>query len=107
MNYMEINLHDYLVVAICLFLMGLFGFFRFRANVIKILISVEIMMLSLSFMFVIFSLMLNDIVGQIFVLFIISIAAAHLALGLAISVLYFRNSRNKELAIESMNKLKG
>ena len=88
---MEIGLSQYLTVAAILFVIGVFGIFMNRKNIITILMSVELILLSVNLNFVAFSAFLNDIVGQVFALFVLTVAAAEAAIGLAILVVFFRN----------------
>ncbi len=88
---MDIGLGHYLTVAACLFTLGMFGIFLNRKNVIIILMSVELMLLAVNINFVAFSHFLGDLVGQVFALFVLTVAAAEAAIGLAIIVVYFRN----------------
>lgn len=102
---LEIGLSHYLVVAAILFALGLFGIFLNRKNVIIILMSVELMLLAVNINFVAFSVFLQDLVGQIFAMFVLGIAAAEAAIGLAIIVVYFRNRGT--IAVEDINVMKG
>jgi NADH-quinone oxidoreductase subunit K len=102
---MEIGLSHYLVVAAVLFALGFFGIFLNRKNVIIILMSVELMLLAVNINFVAFSVFLQDLVGQIFAMFVLGIAAAEAAIGLAIIVVYFRNRGT--IAVEDINVMKG
>ena len=88
---MEIGLSHYLTVGAILFALGVFGIFLNRKNVIIILMSVELMLLAVNINLVAFSVFLGDLVGQIFALFVLTVAAAEAAIGLAILVVYFRN----------------
>lgn len=80
----------YLTVAMVLFLLGIAGIFLNRKNIIIILMSVELMLLAVNFNFIIFSVYLDDLIGQLFALFIVTVAAAESAIGLAILVVYYR-----------------
>jgi len=102
---LEIGLGHYLTVAATLFTLGIFGIFLNRKNVIVILMSVELMMLAVNINFVAFSAELNDMVGQVFAVFILTVAAAEAAIGLAILVIYFRNRGS--IAVEDINMMKG
>src|ERR1700740_2924445 len=88
---MQIGLEHYLVVAAILFTFGIFGIFLNRKNVIVILMSVELMLLAVNINFVAFSTHLGDIMGQVFALLVLTVAAAEAAIGLAILVVYFPN----------------
>jgi NADH-quinone oxidoreductase subunit K len=102
---MEINLAHYLTVAAILFTVGVLGIFLNRKNVIIILMSVELILLAVNINFVAFSAYLGDLVGQVFALFILTVAAAEAAIGLAILVVYFRNRGT--IAVEDVNMMKG
>ena len=102
---MAIGLGQYLSVAAVLFTIGVFGIFLNRKNVIVILMSIELILLSVNINFVAFSSFLHDLVGQIFALFILTVAAAEAAIGLAILVVYFRNRGT--IAVEDVNLMKG
>jgi NADH-quinone oxidoreductase subunit K len=101
----EIGLGHYLSVAAILFTIGIFGIFLNRKNVIIILMSVELMLLAVNINLVAFSSYLNDLVGQVFAVFILTVAAAEAAIGLAILVVYFRNRGS--IAVEDINMMKG
>ncbi len=102
---MAIGLSQYLTVAAILFAIGLLGIFLNRRNVIIILMSVELILLAVNINFVAFSSYLGDLVGQVFALFILTVAAAEAAIGLAILVVYFRNRGT--IAVEDVNLMKG
>ena len=102
---MEIGLTHYLVVAAALFTIGVFGIFVNRKNVIIILMSIELVLLSVNINLVAFSAFLHDISGQIFALLVLTVAAAEAAVGLAILVAYFRNRGG--IAVEDINLMKG
>jgi len=102
---MVIGLGHYLTVAAILFTIGIFGIFLNRKNVIIILMSVELMLLAVNINFVAFSTHLGDLVGQVFALFVLTVAAAEAAIGLAILVVYFRNRGS--IAVEDINLMKG
>ncbi len=101
----EIGLGHYLTVAAVLFTLGIFGIFLNRKNVIIILMSVELMLLAVNINLVAFSTTLGDMVGQIFAMFVLTVAAAEAAIGLAILVVYFRNRGT--IAVEDINAMKG
>ena len=102
---MEIGLGHYLSVAAILFTLGIVGIFLNRKNVIIILMSIELMLLAVNINFVAFSSYLNDMVGQVFAMFVLTVAAAEAAIGLAILVIYFRNRGSIE--VEDINMMKG
>jgi NADH-quinone oxidoreductase subunit K len=102
---MVIGLAHYLTVAAILFTLGIFGIFLNRKNVIIILMSIELMLLAVNINFVAFSAQLNDLVGQVFAMFVLTVAAAEAAIGLAILVVYFRNRGTIE--VEDINVMKG
>lgn len=101
----EIGLSHYLTVAAILFTLGVFGIFLNRKNVIIIMMSVELMLLAVNLNLVAFSSYLNDLVGQIFAMFVLTVAAAEAAIGLAIVVVFFRNRGT--IAVEEISQLKG
>jgi NADH-quinone oxidoreductase subunit K len=101
----EITLTHYLTVAAILFTIGVFGIFLNRKNVIIILMSVELILLSVNLNLVAFSSFLNDMVGQVFAMLVLTVAAAEAAIGLAILVVYFRNRGS--IAVEDLNVMKG
>ena len=100
-----IALTDYLVLGAILFCLSVAGIFLNRKNVIILLMSIELMLLSVNFNFVAFSRFLDDITGQVFVFFILTVAAAEAAIGLAILVVLFRNRRTINVA--DLDTLKG
>ena len=102
---MTIGLGHYLTVAAVLFTLGVFGIFLNRKNVIVILMSVELILLAVNINFVAFSTYLGDIVGQVFALLILTVAAAEAAIGLAILVVFFRNRGT--IAVEDVNMMRG
>ena len=101
----EIGSAHYLTVAAVLFTLGIFGIFLNRKNVIIILMSIELMLLAVNINLVTFSVELNDLVGQVFAMFVLTVAAAEAAIGLAILVVYFRNRGS--IAVEDINMMKG
>ena len=100
-----IGLNDYLTVAAILFTLGVFGIFLNRKNVIVILMSIELILLAVNINLVAFSSHLNDIVGQVFALLVLTVAAAEAAIGLAILVVFYRNRGS--IAVEDVNMMKG
>ena len=102
---MTIGLANYLTVAAILFTIGVLGIFLNRKNIIVILMSIELILLAVNINFVAFSSYLGDLVGQVFALFILTVAAAEAAIGLAILVVYFRNRGT--IAVEDVNVMKG
>jgi NADH-quinone oxidoreductase subunit K len=102
---MTIGLGDYLVVAAILFTIGVLGIFINRKNVIIILMSVELILLAVNINLVAFSAFLGNLTGQVFALFVLTVAAAEAAIGLAILVCYFRNRGT--IAVEDINLMKG
>ena len=101
----QIGLGHYLSVAAILFTLGIFGIFLNRKNVIIIMMSIELMLLAVNINLVAFSAHLQDLVGQVFALFVLTVAAAEAAIGLAILVVYFRNRGS--IAVEDINLMKG
>ena len=100
-----ITLEHHLTVAAALFVIGIFGLFLNRKNVIILLMSIELMLLSVNINLVAFSSFMNDLVGQVFTLFVLTVAAAEAAIGLAILVSFFRNRGT--IAVEDVNVMKG
>ena len=101
----DIGLAHYLAVAAILFGTGVFGVFLNRKNVIVILMSIELLLLAVNINMVAFSVELGDMVGQVFTLFILTVAAAEAAIGLAILVVFFRNRGT--IAVDDINAMKG
>ena len=101
----EIGLEHYLILGATIFTIGIIGIFLNRKNLIVILMCIELLLLAVNINFVSFSIFLNDLNGQIFALFILTVAAAEAAIGLAIIVLYYRNSGS--IRVEDINTLKG
>jgi NADH-quinone oxidoreductase subunit K len=102
---MAVGLEHYLILAATLFTMGIFGIFLNRKNVIIILMCIELILLAVNINFVAFSTFLGDLTGQIFTLFILTVAAAEAAIGLAILVIFFRNKGS--IAVEDISSMKG
>ena len=102
---MVIGLSNYLAVAAILFTIGVVGIFLNRKNIIIILMSIELILLAVNLNFVAFSAYLGDLVGQVFALFVLTVAAAEAAIGLAILVVYFRNRGS--IAVTDINLMKG
>ncbi|WFE68083.1 NADH-quinone oxidoreductase subunit NuoK [Thiomicrospira sp. R3] len=100
-----VALSDYLIFSAILFTLSMAGIFLNRKNVIILLMSIELMLLAVNTNLVAFSYFLNDITGQIFVFFILTVAAAEAAIGLAIIVLVFRN--RKSINVDDLGSLKG
>lgn len=102
---LSVGLSHYLVLAGLLFTIGVFGIFLNRKNVIVILMSIELILLSVNINFVAFSAYLNDLSGQVFAMFVLTVAAAEAAIGLAILVVFFRNRGS--IAVEDISTMKG
>ncbi len=102
---MEIGISHYLSVSAVLFSIGMLGIFLNRKNILIILMSIEIILLSVNLNLVAFSQHLNDLMGQVFALFVLTVAAAEAAIGLAILVVFFRNKGS--IAVEDVNAMKG
>ena len=102
---MELTLSHFLVLGAILFAIGVFGIFLNRRNLIVLLMSIELMLLAVNMNFVAFSTWSGDAAGQIFVFFILTVAAAEAAIGLAILVLLFRNVNT--INVDDLNRLKG
>ena len=101
----EISLEHYLILAAIIFTIGIVGIFLNRKNLIVILMCIELLLLAVNINLVSFSIFLNDLNGQIFTLFILTVAAAEAAIGLAIIVVYYRNAGS--IRVEGINTLKG
>ncbi|MDP7142242.1 MAG: NADH-quinone oxidoreductase subunit NuoK [Alphaproteobacteria bacterium] len=102
---MIIGLEHYLTLAAILFTLGIFGIFLNRKNMIVILMSIELMLLAVNINFVAFSAFMGDLTGQVFAMFVLTVAAAEAAIGLAILVVFFRNKGT--IAVEDIADLKG
>ncbi|MBN8920834.1 MAG: NADH-quinone oxidoreductase subunit NuoK [Rhizobiales bacterium] len=102
---MAVGLGHYLAVGAILFTLGILGIFLNRKNVIIIMMSIELILLSVNINLVAFSAFLGDLVGQVFALLVLTVAAAEAAIGLAILVTYFRNRGS--IAVEDINLMKG
>lgn len=100
-----VGLAEYLIVAAALFTIGILGIFINRKNIIIILMSIELILLSVNINLVAFSSFLGDLTGQVFALLVLTVAAAEAAIGLAILVVYFRNRGT--IAVEDVNIMKG
>ena len=100
-----IGLTHYLVVASALFVLGVLGIFINRKNVIIILMSIELILLAVNINFVAFSAYLHDIHGQIFAMFVLTVAAGEAAIGLAILVIYFRNRGT--ISVDDASRMRG
>ena len=102
---MIIGLSHYLVLASILFCIGIVGIFLNRKNLIIILMSIELMLLSVNINFVAFSAFMGDLMGQVFAMLVLTVAAAEAAIGLAIVVVYYRARHSIE--VEDINRLRG
>jgi NADH-quinone oxidoreductase subunit K len=102
---MAIGLPHFLTVAAILFTLGIFGIFLNRKNVIIILMSIELMLLAVNINLVAFSVFRNSMIGQAFAMFVLTVAAAEAAIGLAILVVYFRNRGT--IRVEDINMMRG
>ena len=100
-----IGLIHYLVVAAVLFTMGVLGIFLNRKNLIVILMAIELILLAVNINLVAFSAFLHDLVGQVFAMFVLTVAAGEAAIGLAILVIYFRGRGT--IAVDDVNRMKG
>ena len=100
-----IGIQHFLFVSAVLFAMGVFGIFLNRKNVIIILMAIELILLSVNINLVAFSAYLHDLVGQVFAMFVLTVAAGEAAIGLAILVIYFRNRGT--IAVDDINRMKG
>lgn len=102
MNFIVIN---FLLISSIMFLIGIFGIFLIKKNIIVVLMSIELMLLSININFVLFSIYLDDLTGQIFALFVLTVAASESAIGLAILVIYYRI--RGLISINYINTIKG
>lgn len=100
-----VGMFHYLMLSTILFMLGICGIFLNRKNIITILMSIELMLLAVNINFVAFSVYLQDMVGQLFTVFVLTVAAAEAAIGLAILVVFYRNRGS--IAVEDINQLKG
>ena len=100
-----IGIWNYLIVGALVFVIGVMGIFLNRKNVIIIMMSIELMLLAVNINFVAFSVVLHDLAGQIFAMFVLTVAAAEAAIGLAILVVYFRNRGT--IRVEDIRMMKG
>lgn len=105
MSFHPIDIQHFLIVSALLFTMGVFGIFLNRKNVIVILMSIELILLSVTINMVAFSVRLQDLTGEVFAMFILTVAAAESAIGLAILVAFFRNKNT--IDVEDIGSLKG
>lgn len=105
LNYQIIPIHYYVILSATIFIIGVCGIFLNRKNIISFLMSIELMLLAININFVSFSAYLNNLVGQIFAIFILTVAAAEIAVGLAILIVYFKQKSN--IAVEKMDVMKG
>ena len=101
----SVGVFHFLVVSSLLFTIGVCGIFLNRKNVITILMSVELILLAVNINFVVFSTVLGDLTGQVFAIFVLTVAAAEAAIGLAILVIYFRNRGS--IAVEDIHMMRG
>ena len=100
-----IGVHHYITVSAILFVLGVLGIFINRKNIIIILMAIELILLSVNINFVAFSVYLGDMVGQVFAMFVLTVAAAEAAIGLAILVIFFRG--NATIAVDDVNRMRG
>jgi NADH-quinone oxidoreductase subunit K len=104
-NLANLNLNNFVILSAILFSIGVSGMFLNRKNIISLLMSIELMLLAVNINFVAFSAFLHDLVGQIFAIFVLTVAGAEAAIGLAILVIYFQNRNTIE--IKSISSMKG
>ena len=100
-----IGLGHYLAVGAIMFVIGMIGFMLNRKNIIVLLMAIELILLAVNINLVAFSAFLGDMVGQVFAMFVLTVAAAEAAIGLAILVIYFRNRGT--IAVDDINQMKG
>jgi len=101
----QVQIGSFITVSLSLFLLGIWGIFLNRKNILIMLLSIELMLLAINMNFLVFSVSLDDAVGQVFALLVLTVAAAESAIGLALLVVYYRVRGN--ISIEFMNTLKG
>ncbi|MBV7260220.1 NADH-quinone oxidoreductase subunit NuoK [Erythrobacter crassostreae] len=104
-NLGGVGIEHYLVVGAILFVLGVLGIFLNRKNVIVILMAIELILLAVNINLVAFSAFMNDLVGQVFAMLVLTVAAAEAAIGLAILVIYFRGRGT--IAVDDVNRMKG
>ena len=104
-GFLAVGLAHYLTVGAILFTLGIFGIFLNRKNLIVIMMSIELILLAVNVNMVAFSAYLNDLVGQVFAMLILTVAAAEASIGLAIVVVFYRNRHSIE--VEDINEMKG
>lgn len=102
---MNLPLTNYLFLSLTIFLIGLTGIMLNRSNIIVVLMSIELMLLAVNLNFIVYSVYLDDLFGQVFAIFVLTVAAAESAIGLAILVVYFRVRGS--IAVETMNLMQG
>jgi NADH-quinone oxidoreductase subunit K len=102
---MNFEISKYLIISVSLFLIGILGIFLVKKNIIIILMAIELMLLAININFIVFSVYLGDITGQVFAIFILTVAAAESAIGLAILVVYYRIKGI--ISINFINSIKG
>jgi|ERR1044071_2908229 NADH-quinone oxidoreductase subunit K len=102
---MTFEISKYLIISVSLFLIGILGIFLVKKNIIIILMSIELMLLAININFIVFSVYLGDVTGQVFAIFILTVAAAESAIGLAILVVYYRIKGI--ISINFINSIKG
>lgn len=100
-----LSVNHYIILALILFLIGLSGIFINRKNIISLLMSIELMLLAVNINFVAYSAFLNDLMGQVFAIFVLTVAGAEAAIGLAILVIFFHN--RKTIEVENISSMKG
>lgn len=103
--YQVIPVSHYIILSSIVFVIGVWGMFMNRRNIITFLMSIELMLLAVNINFVAFSVKLNDLVGQVFALFVLTVAASEIAIGLAILIVYFR--LKGAISVKEMNVMKG
>ncbi len=100
-----LSVNHYIILALILFLIGLSGIFINRKNIISLLMSIELMLLAVNINFVAYSAFLNDLMGQVFAIFVLTVAGAEAAIGLAILVIFFHN--RKTIEVQDISSMKG
>ena len=105
LSYQVIPIHYYIILSATIFIIGVCGIFLNRNNIISFLMSIELMLLAVNINFISFSSYLNNLIGQVFAIFVLTVAAAEIAVGLAILIVYFKQKAN--IAVEEMDVMKG
>ena len=104
-SYQIIPLNHFIILAAIIFVIGVAGILMNHKNIISFLMSIELTLLAVNMNFIAFSVYLNDIIGQVFAMFVLTVAAAEVAIGIAIMIVYFRNKGS--IAVEEIDMMRG